>query len=191
MKEWHAALLALALALPPLDPWFDERMARHMALQFPLLALTGFIAGRRWRDRAESVDPHGLGALLFLGGALMFWMLPRSIDRAVADWRTDQLLHMSLFLGGLVLSARWPRVPYAARGAAAIMLIAMLIAVGSFYYEARMLLCSRYTLPMQAEAGAALLRLALAASPFILVGLARSLVRGIPLRQADPSANGG
>lgn len=48
-------LAALALAAPPLDPWLDRSMARHMLLQVPLLLLLGFAVGAQVRAKAGMI----------------------------------------------------------------------------------------------------------------------------------------
>lgn len=167
---------ALVLAAPPLDPWLDRSMARHMLVQIPLLLLLGAALGRQLRGTlGRKLDDLGLTGLAAAAGALLFWLLPRSLDATVESNVVDQLMHASMFLGGTLLGAGWARLPFAARGAAGIQLAAMMIAVGNYYADAYVLACSAYTLELQQQAGRAMLGASVVVVVLVLVGLARAL----------------
>jgi hypothetical protein len=58
--------------LPPLDPWLDATMPRHLLVQVP--------------------------ALLAIG-ALAFWMIPRALDTAIIRNDADQALWVMVWVG--------------------------------------------------------------------------------------------
>ena len=184
-------LAALALAAPPLDPWLDRSMARHMLVQVPLLLLLGFAVGAQVRrGLAPFVDDLGLTGLAAAVGALVFWMLPRSLDAAVESNLVDQLMHVSMFTAGTLLGAAWQRLPFAARGAVGIQLAAMLIAVGNYYAKAYVLACSAYTLELQQEAGRAMLGASVLVVLLVVVGLGRALSgERAPRRTQSPASS--
>ncbi|MCC6348604.1 MAG: hypothetical protein IT347_03310 [Candidatus Eisenbacteria bacterium] len=166
-------LVTGALLAPPLDPYLDGVMVRVVLIQVPLLLVLGALVGRRTPDAAaRRWDPAGFTGLAFAAGALVFWMLPRSLDEAARSEVMDQLRHLSLLAAGFGLGAGWRRLPFAARGGASILTVAMLGAMGVFYSRYDALVCGWFTLAQQREAGAAMLR----ASGLALVAFAALLV---------------
>ena len=111
-----ATALWLALWLPPLRIALEQEMAAHMVVQLPLLIGIGLLV-------APVMRPHeprtlagavwlGIPGLVLVGFATSFWMLPRMLDRALADPLFDLAKFLSLpLLGGLPLGLSWRRMP--------------------------------------------------------------------------------
>jgi hypothetical protein len=109
--------------------------------------------------------PIGLGipgiAAVVLGTS--FWMLPRSLDQAVADPHFDliKFLNLPLFVG-LTLGLSWERMPPLGRAFIWANFIPKLGAVGGLYLAAPTRLCAYYRLDQQVAAGWTLIAIAVA-----------------------------
>jgi hypothetical protein len=153
-----AAALWLALWLPPLRIALEQDMAAHMAVQLPLLIGIGLLV-------APVVRPHepcalaradwlGIPGLVLVGFATSFWMLPRMLDRALAEPLIDLAKFLSLpLLGGLPLGLSWRRMPGLGRAFVWANFIPKLGAIGGLYLAAPTRLCAYYRLDQQATAG--------------------------------------
>lgn len=150
-------LLAIAATVsPPVDPFLDASMSRHMLLQMSLLAALGIVAARTWpAPRLDAAE--ALAALVFATGTLVFWMLPRSLDTAVAISWVDQLMHANMLAAGWVLATALPRLEFHTKTAFGIYALAMILAAGAVYAATAVPVCSTYTVQQQNAAGAWLL----------------------------------
>ncbi|HEY5568499.1 MAG TPA: hypothetical protein VIM81_14830 [Gammaproteobacteria bacterium] len=152
---------ALVLVTPPLDPFLDAAMRRHVEWQLPALVALGYFAGRgRVPRRLAAANPSGLAGLAFALGSMAFWMIPRSLDVAVVHDSVDQLLHASMFGSGLALAWSLPVAPFALRVALGIHAVAMVAALGVTYSEFPRLICATYNLQQQRAVGGDLLWIA-------------------------------
>lgn len=153
-------ITALVLAMPPLAGWFSATMPRHQLLQVPAMLLLGVLAVRSARRRGLRLpDTHNWDpALLVLAvGAMLFWMIPRSLDIASTNAVADQLLHVSWFLIGAIAANSLPRVSFIVGVALAIHALAMLIMLGVVYQRYPGLICTAYTMEQQRYTGRILL----------------------------------
>jgi len=143
------ALVAIALAVSPVDTWLDARMPRLLLLAMPAWLALGVLAAadRRW----ERFNPHGLTGVIWAIGAI------------------------SMFAAGMALAASWRITPFVVRGALAIYGVAMTIALGVIYSSYAALLCGTFDLAQQKQTGEWLLRLSPAAILVIILAGMRSL----------------
>lgn len=167
------ALVAIALAVSPVNTWLDARMPRLLLLAMPTWFALGAlaVADRRW----ERFNPHGLTGVIWAIGAIAFWMIPRSVDAVRTSGLADQLMHASMFAAGMALAASWRITPFVVRGALAIYGVAMTIALGVIYSSYAALLCGTFDLAQQKQTGEWLLRLSPAAILVIILAGMRSL----------------
>jgi hypothetical protein len=160
---WAAAglgLLAL-LVLPPLRQLLESRLVLHLLVQIPLLATAGALLGRALRCRAPvpgSWNAGGLPGLLLALFTAAFWMLPRSLDAALAEpaMAAAKFISLPLVLG-LPLALSWSRLHPIARGFVWANLLSMSGFLGWLYLAAPARLCNFYPLDEQALLGRALL----------------------------------
>jgi hypothetical protein len=162
-----AAVLWLALWLPPLRTALEQDMAAHMAVQLPLLMAIGLLVApvlRRYEPRAlVEADWLGIPGLVLVGFATSFWMLPRMLDRALAEPLIDLAKFLSLpLLAGLTLGLSWRRMPGLGRAFVWANFIPKLGAVGGLYLAAPTRLCAYYRLDQQTAAGWTLIAVATA-----------------------------
>ncbi|ABE63488.1 conserved hypothetical protein [Nitrobacter hamburgensis X14] len=155
----------LALWLWPVRIALESDMAVHMTIQVPLLIGIGLLLASgvrayepRWLADADWLGIPGI-VMVVLGTS--FWMLPRALDRAVADPLVDAAKFLSLpLLVGLPLGLSWRRMPPLGRAFIWANFIPKLGAIGGLYLAAPTRLCAYYRLDQQAVAGWTLIVLA-------------------------------
>ena len=162
-----AAMIWLALFLPPVRSALEQDMALHMAVQLPLLIAIGLVAApalRRYEPRRlDEADWLGIPGLVLVGFLTSFWMLPRMLDRALAEPVVDLAKFLSLpLLAGLPLGLSWRRMPALGRAFVWANFIPKLGAIGGLYLAAPTRLCAYYRLDQQATAGWTLIAVAAA-----------------------------
>ena len=162
-------ILALGLAAAPVTRALEASMVGHVVLQIPLLVLAGWLIGtalgtapgvRAFLDEWNATGIPGLLTALFTA---LFWMLPRSLDQALADPVTELAKFASLpLLVGLPLSLSWGRLPTVVRGFVWANLVSMLASLGWLYLDAVVRLCNSYLTDQQSLLGRVLLMIAAA-----------------------------
>jgi hypothetical protein len=162
-----AAGLWLLLWIAPLRLLLERDMGVHMVVQLPLLAYVGFVLATALRHHEPrwlaEADWLGIAGLLLVIFATSFWMLPRMLDAALADSLIDlgKFLSMPLLVG-LPLGLSWRRMPALGRAFLWANFIPKLGAIGGLYLAAPTRLCAYYRLDQQANAGWALIAVAVA-----------------------------
>lgn len=164
-----AALLGLALAVPPARAWLESSMAWHMLVQLPLLAVAGYVAGVAWRrarpggaaarglDAMQSFNGGGATGIIAASFVMLLWMLPRGLDSARLDVATDALKFVTVALAGLAVALSWSRLPPVARAVVHLEVIATFFRFGWGYLAADQRLCLAYLEGDQARTGELLL----------------------------------
>jgi len=166
-----AALVALCLALQPAA---ETDPVVHVLLQLPLLALAGGIAARR----IDLPAGYAAAALIVALVAIAFWMLPRSIDAALTDWRMGAVKFVSVpLLIGAPLSACWRHLHPVLRGFLKAQAISMLCVLGFLYTHAPLRICNAYLVNDQERLGVG----------FLIVAAALAIVWSIPVLFGAPS----
>lgn len=166
-KPLLAGALWLALLPPPVRIPLEANMVLHMTVQLPLLIAVGMLLAAevrplepRWLAHADWLGIPGLLLVIF---ATTFWMLPRSLDSALADPRMEFAKFVSLpLLVGLPLAMSWRRLPALGRAFVFANFLSKLGAVGGLFLAAPTRLCAYYRLDQQAVAGWTLMAIAAA-----------------------------
>jgi hypothetical protein len=158
MRRAAAIAAACLLALPPADAFLGATMERRLLIQIPAILVLGALAG--WPAEAAHRPWHSgdLAALAFAVGAMLFWMIPRSLDLAARSHVVDKALHLSVFTVGLALARSLPHLSFAIPMTLGVQATAMLMALGIVYLHYPGLICTAYTLEQQRVAGAGLVR---------------------------------
>jgi hypothetical protein len=174
-----AALLFVALLLPPSRRLLESSMTLQMLVQLPLLISTGYLlreavpaplaaAIARW-------NRHGISGLVLASLAGMFWMLPRSLDAAVSlPWTAFAKFVSVPLLIGLPLGLSWPHMGFIVRGVFLLELIATFFRLGWLYLVSPVRLCNNYLLGDQQRAGETMLVI----GSVILAGVLAKLLWG-------------
>jgi hypothetical protein len=153
------------LAITPVRALLEASMPGHMLIQIPLLILAGFLFGSaiasRLHSTIERFDPHGIALVLVSVFAFGYWMLPRSLDAALATPGMELVKFLSLpLLVGLPVGICWSLLSTVTRGFTLANGIAMLGVLGWLYLVAPVRLCNYYLASEQIRVGQGLLLLA-------------------------------
>lgn len=130
--------------------WVASDPVIHVLLQFPLLAICGYllVAG-------QSIDDLWVGPALVLAiFAILFWMLPRTLDAVLDGW----VMHFSKFIllpltVGAPLALCWGRLHMIVRGFVKAETISMLGVLGFLYTHAPVRICNSYLVDDQIRLG--------------------------------------
>ncbi len=168
-------LLAL-LALPPVAAWLEATLSRHLLVQIPLLAVSGYLLGPvigrlRPRGLLGGYNAGGVPGALLAMFVVSFWMLPRSLD-AVLD---DSFMELAKFVSvpvfiGIPFALSWHKLHAVAKGFIWANLISMLAVLGWLYLASPVRLCNYYLLDQQHVLGWAMLALAAGIAVFQVGG---------------------
>ncbi len=151
-------LLPLLLAAPPLRRALEASMTAQMLVQIPLLAIAGALLSRwlpeRMASRLESWNLGGVTGLIVAAFAAACWLLPLSLDAAVAGADVDFVKFLSVpLLIGLPLALSWPRMGFVLRGVLLVEAVATLFRMGWLYLISPVRLCNSYGLSDQQRLG--------------------------------------
>ncbi len=153
-----AALLFCALLAPPVKHVLEGSMTAQMLLQMPLLAYVGWLLRRALPKRVLSItaawNHGGIAGLVLTSVTAALWMLPRSLDAAVAlPWvAAAKYLSVPLLIG-VPLAVSWPRAGFIVRGVFLLEFVATSYRVGWLYLSWPERLCSNYLLGDQQRLG--------------------------------------
>lgn len=162
-SSWRAVAPGVALAaLAIFQPWLEQRMVTHMAIELPLLfAIGAWVAGRgdgpAWLRR---INASGLTGLTLAMAISVIWMLPVSLDAAVLNPIVGWLKVGSVLLAGWVTRLSLREARPAVQGFFLINWAWMTGATGALYQQAPEQLCSTYLQGDQAAAGMGLVVIA-------------------------------
>lgn len=156
-----------ALAAPQLRALLEARLAAHVLVQLPTLALAGYLVGVALRrPLARQLDlwnAHGATGLLTALPIAACWMLPRSIDAALASSAVESVKLTSVpLLVGLPLALSRPRIGPVLGGFLKANAVSMALVLGWLYLATPQRLCSSYLIDDQTLLGKSWLLIALA-----------------------------
>lgn len=161
-SELLPGLLLVAIALA--RPWLEATMARHMAVEIPLLFAVGWLAAHLARPDPDSVRslwnaaalPAFFAALLVNG----FWMLPVALDLAVLHPGMGIVKIISIVASGAATGAFWRKSGLVMQAFTVLNWVWMTLTAGLLYQDYPSQLCSVYLDEQQSVAGSALVVLA-------------------------------
>lgn len=187
---WHRGLLPAALALlcllalPGARQFLEASMTRHMLVQFPLLALTGFLLARalppRWLVAMNRWNGYGISGLFAVALILAILMIPRVLDLALVDGRVELAKWLALLGCGAALRLSWQPAGFLVQGFFLGNVLPMTAVVGYLFESSPVRVCNAYLLDDQARLGQRLIWITAAIA---LVWLAR-MTRTLMLRDA-------
>ncbi|CAA7620916.1 Transmembrane protein [Candidatus Terasakiella magnetica] len=164
--------LFLVLAAPSLREVLEQDMTRHMLIQLPFLVLAGWLLIPAAAASCRFVviwDRFGIAGILTANLAAAYWMLPRSLDNAIALPVFEIAKFISLpLLVGVPLGCCWPRMPMLGKGFVMANVVSMLGIAGWLYLAAPVRVCVFYLSDQQEAVGRLLLCLAGAISLAVL-----------------------
>lgn len=183
-RSWNlpaAAALWLLLALPATRQFLEASMTRHMLVQFPLLALAGFLlAGalpRRWLARVNRWNGHGITGLFATALMLAILMIPRVLDLALVDGRIELAKWLALVLCGAALRLSWQPAGLLVQGFFLGNVLPMTAVVGYLFESSPLRVCNAYLLDDQERLGQRLIWISAATGLVWFACLVRTLMR--------------
>lgn len=164
LLPWLPGMVLSAAAL--LRPWLEASMARHMAIELPLLFAVGFHAAvlcrapmRHALERWNAFGIPGLaGSALILG----YWMLPVALDSAVLSPSAGMGKVGSMVLAGVLGGLSWRSAGIIVQAFFVLNWAWMTFVAGLLYQSTPDQLCSVYLSNQQESAGLAMMALAAA-----------------------------
>jgi hypothetical protein len=169
------------LALPVVRHLLEASMSAHMLVQFPLLLLAGFVlAGslpRRWAERLNRWNGHGISGLLAVALVLAIVMIPRLLDLALVDVRIEVAKWLALIVGGAALRLSWRAAGVLVQGFFLGNVLPMTAVAGYLFESSPVRLCNAYLLDDQARLGQALAWIAAGIGVLWFGGLIRAMMR--------------
>jgi len=164
------ALLCVAGAWLLRTP-LEATMIGHMLLQWPLLLGAGLLlVPSGWRASVEW-NWMGVPGLLLASSALLVWMLPLMLDRAVDHQAADAAKCASLVVTGALARWSWQLASMPVRLFFAGNTLWMTATVGVVLQSARTQLCTSYLVNDQRWTGLA----------FVVLSAALVVIGGVPL----------
>lgn len=169
-----ATILWAVLALAPVRAVLESSMLSHMTVQIPLLAAVGVGLGAAACGHEPgwlaASDRFGIPSILVASFGAMFWMVPRSLDAAIAGapMEVGKFLSVPLLIG-LPLALGWRRMPALGRAFVWANGLAMLAGIGGIYLIAPVRLCAFYRLDQQDVTGRGLIAVAAALGAYWVV----------------------
>lgn len=154
---------------------------RHMLVQFPLLALAGFLlAGRlprRWLARVNRWNGYGITGLLACALILALLMIPRLLDLALVNGRVELAKWLALMVCGAALRLSWQPAGLLVQGFFLGNVLPMTAVVGYLFESSPLRLCNAYLLDDQARLGQRLIWLSAATGIAWFACLVRTLMQ--------------
>jgi hypothetical protein len=188
-----AALLCL-LVWPGVRHGLEASMTLHMLVQYPLLALAGFLFAAalpgRWLTRLDLWNAHGISGLFATAWVLAILMIPRVLDLALVDGRIEMLKCGALLACGAALRLSWRPAGLLVQGFFLGNVLPMMAVVGSLYETSPVRVCNAYLLDDQARLGQMLAWMAAAIAAAWFACLVRALMQreGATMLQDDAAA---
>jgi hypothetical protein len=178
-------LLAL-LSLPAARRAMESSMSLHMLVQFPLLALCGYLLAAALpvgsRARIDRWNCYGLAGLFGTAMVLAVVMIPRVLDLALVNGRIELAKMLALLLCGAAVRLSWQPAGSLVQGFFLGNVLPMMAAVGQLYQDSPTRLCNAYLLGDQVRLGQVLVGIAVA------VGLAWMTQLMVALMRRDAAA---
>jgi hypothetical protein len=154
----YGLILYIFLMLPPVISISESIMVLHMHMQMPLLVIVGMLFTPFLRERFSSFftkwNENGIpGVLLFLI-IIIYWMIPRAMDEAIANPVVEMFKFISLpFLAGIPLRESWRKLTKWGKNLTLISISILFTAVALLYIVAPLQLCNNYLVAEQKALG--------------------------------------
>ncbi|MDI1239842.1 MAG: hypothetical protein PSV26_20360 [Polaromonas sp.] len=169
------------LALPYVRRWMEADMTRHMLVQYPLIALAGFILAlalpTRWLAKIKCWNVFGINGLFATALILALLMIPRLLDLALVDGRVELAKWLALLACGMALRLSWRPAGLLMQGFFLGNVLPMMAVVGYLYASSPVRVCNAYLLDDQARLGQWLVWISAGVALAWFAGLARTLMQ--------------
>lgn len=169
----YGLLLYAFLLAPPVAQLMESIMIVHMHMQMPMLVIAGLFMGRAlqaWFPRFfEQWNRGGIPGILLFGIIAAYWMLPRTMDEALAMPSMEIFKFVSLpFLAGVPLQDSWRKLGDVGKTATIGAFTILFYVAGGIYLNSSEQLCNNYLLVDQIALGWGFLLTAIAMTVYLL-----------------------
>ena len=195
-RSWNphaAAALLLLLALPAARHYLESSMTRHMLVQFPLLALAGFLlAGKlpqRWLAGVNRWNGYGITGLFAAALVLALLMIPRVLDLALVNDRIELAKWLALIACGAALRLSWAPAGLLIQGFFLGNVLPMTVVVGYLFESSPVRVCNAYLLDDQERLGERLIWISAATGLVWFACLVRTLMQREAAAALDAAAD--
>lgn len=159
--EWLLIAALVILALPPSQKFLEQSMVTHMLVQIPALAVIGWFLAKAlpesWSNKLSPWNRWGITGMAFAIVVMTYWMLPRALDAAVAEWYAELAKFITIPAMGIALGISWPQLHPIAQGVLKLEFWATFMRLGWLYLDLPDRLCANYLLSDQRVLGQLLL----------------------------------
>ncbi|MFC5523196.1 hypothetical protein [Polaromonas jejuensis] len=186
-QHWRLWLASAALAwlgllaLPAARHWLEAGMSTHMLIQYPLIALAGFLLvaalPTRWRLRLSAWNAYGISGLFATALILAILMIPRLLDLALLDGRIELAKWLALLACGAAVRLSWQPAGWLVQGFFLGNVLPMMAVVGTLFESSPVRVCNAYLLDDQERLGQRLVWTAAAIGLVWFASLVRTLMR--------------
>ena len=176
----------MALLLPISRGRLEANLIGHVLVQMPLLASSGWFLGSALEPKFDKVmerwNRFGVAGLTLTIFTVLFWMVPRSVDGAVALSGYEAFKFVSLPGAGAALVLSLPRTHPLFAGALKANFVSMMAILAWVYTAAPVRLCNSYLVNDQKMLGAGMAILAVVLGIYWGLGLLFGAQSDIVLR---------
>lgn len=180
--------LLVVLTSSPARQFLEGSMARHMLVQYSMLALCGaLLAGwllavqsERTLIRQPSVsgwNAHGMTGLFGTAMVLALLMIPRVLDLALVHLWMEFAKMTALVACGAAIRLSWRRAGWLVQGFFLGQVLPMMVVAGTLYESSTTRVCNAYLLDDQALLGRLLVWIAAGIALAWVANLFRSLMQ--------------
>jgi hypothetical protein len=156
VSSYAGLALIGVLTLPAVRNWLERDMVLHMLIQLPLIVAGGMLcAVATLRRVLKCADWNRLGLTGFIWATMVvvIWMLPKSIDDAIAQPIIEVMKFLSLGILGFLLRDALARAPLPLEGFFLGNSVWMMATVGLLFQSSERRLCNAYGLDSQVATG--------------------------------------
>lgn len=154
----YGLLLFIFLVMPPVAYVMELVMVLHMHMQMPMLVISGMLMARFFQIKFpqffEKWNHNGVPGILLFIIIIVFWMLPRTMDDALAEQSVEMFKFISLpFLAGVPLRDSWKKLSERVQHGVILLFTVLFILVGWLYIYSPVQLCNNYLMTEQITFG--------------------------------------
>lgn len=154
----YGFVLFVFLILPPVSNLMESIMIIHMHMQMPMLVVAGFLMAKffqlKFPNFFEKWNKDGTPGILLFGIVWLFWMIPRTMDDALAIQMMEVFKFFSLtFLAGVPLRDSWKRLGENGKNSVFYGFMILFFGMGWLYIKSPVQLCNNYLLVEQITLG--------------------------------------
>lgn len=157
-QSFYGFLLFIFLVMPPVADFMESLMVIHMHMQMPMLVIAGFLMAKVFQDRFpvffEKWNANGIPGILLFVIVMGYWMLPRTMDEALAVPFVEAFKFISLpFLAGVPLRNSWRKISPGLKNGLIIGFAVAFLGLGWLYIASPVQLCNNYLVIEQITLG--------------------------------------